>query len=78
MEKPTRVERYGKQVWECTYMDLIRKDMCMCLDCGKFKPGQPDHCPIATDLFEVCKKHGNAFMMTRCPIWEPKGGQKAP
>lgn len=53
-------------------MDLLRKEHCMCLHCGRMKPGEPDHCQIAQSFFEICKQHGNAFIMTRCGPWEPK------
>lgn len=72
MEEPIKVERFGKEVWETPYMDGMRKYSCLCLHCENMKPGEPDHCPAAAAFYEICKKYGNAFVMTRCSIWKPK------
>ena len=70
MEDPVQVTRYDKEVWCTPAMDMLRKEHCLCLHCAKMKPGQEDHCKIATEFYEICKQHGNAFMMTRCEKWE--------
>ena len=73
MEKPIRVHKYGHDCWETQAMDTLRKEHCMCLFCERLKPNQSDNCEIAQFLFDnVCKKYGNAFIMTRCPIWVEK------
>jgi hypothetical protein len=72
MEAPVQVEKYGKTVWETPFMDKMRNEHCMCLNCDKLKPGEPDHCPIAQSFFEICQAHGNAMVMTRCDSWGPK------
>lgn len=69
MEKPKQVERYGKKVWEISKIDQIRRDNCMCLHCLKLKPGEKENCQIAQKLFEICQKHGNAMIVTRCEEW---------
>jgi len=63
------VERYGKEVFESNF-DAIRRGNCMCLQCLNMKPGKPDHCSIAAAFYEICKTHGNAFIMTRCDSWK--------
>jgi hypothetical protein len=77
MEMPVRMERYGKLVWETTVMDCVRRGKCMCLHCGRLKIGNPElNCKIAQAFFEICKEHGNAFIMTRCDSWIEKEGEK--
>lgn len=77
MEEPVKVERYGKMVWETPAMDAQRKYHCMCLNCGKMKPGKDDHCKIASAFYEICKEHGNAFILTRCDSWSKNGKEEA-
>jgi hypothetical protein len=73
MEKPVYVERYGKLVWETPGMDIMRSEHCMCLHCSRMKIGEPDHCVVASKFFEICKMHGNAFILTRCDSWKEQG-----
>lgn len=72
MEKPQQEERYGKTVWLTPAMDTLRREHCMCLHCAEMRPGESSHCNIAQSFFEICKAHGNAFIMTRCDSWKPK------
>ena len=71
MEKPVKVERYGQEVWETPAMDMLRKEHCMCLNCARMKPGEKENCKIAQKFYKICKKYGNAFMLTRCNSWLP-------
>lgn len=66
--------KYDQQVWQVDDMDELRKTNCMCLNCANFKPNEEDHCKIASDLFNIAKVHGNAFMMTRCGEWKIQEG----
>lgn len=72
MQEPIRIQRYDKLVFENSAAEAIRKAHCLCLHCGKMKPGASDNCPAAAAYYELCKQYGNAFVMTRCSIWEPK------
>ena len=73
MEKKMRkVERYGKMVWENEEFEDQRRGNCLCHQCGRLKPGEDDNCEAAKEFFETCKKHGCAFILTRCGLWEPK------
>ena len=70
MEQPKRVERYGKEIMETPAMDTLRREHCMCLHCARMKTFSYEHsCPIAKEYYEICKKYGNAFIMTRCEHW---------
>lgn len=65
------VERYGKTVQENADMEKHRHQECMCHSCGRMKPSEPDHCKIASKFYEICKEHGNAFILTRCEDFQP-------
>jgi len=77
MEQPVLVNRYGKEVFETPTMDQMRKEHCMCLNCGHMKPSEAGHCEIASRFFEICKEHGTAFILTRCDSWLKKGENDA-
>ena len=64
-----KVERYGKMVSEIPSLEPLRKEVCMCHQCGAFKPNDEANCPIAQKFFAICKEHGNAFILTRCGSW---------
>jgi hypothetical protein len=38
---------------------------CICYSCAQFKPGQPDNCAKAQELYELCKRQG-----VTTPVWE--------
>jgi len=47
----------------------LRAGECLCLNyCARFKPGEPDHCPAAQELYQIAVKYGVAFPVTRCPM----------
>ncbi len=66
------VERYGKKVHENSDMEKQRQSECLCMNCERMKPGKSDHCHIASKFYEVCKEHGNAFILTRCEDYKAK------
>ncbi len=71
-DKPVKGVFHGKEAWANPMMDNLRKDECLCLNCGNLKPNQPDNCPIAQYFFEICVKENVALAVTRCPLWKPK------
>ena len=48
---------------------------CLCWSCEKLKPGQPDNCPIAQELYEFCVKHNTVTPVYECPVFEPNNNQ---
>ena len=76
MQKPVKKTRYGTEVWETEGMDMLRRENCMCLHCGKLKPKLIDNCPIAEKFYTLCVENGTAFILTRCKDWIEKGGSK--
>lgn len=69
---PRQEEHYGRTVWVNPLTEALREKECLCFNCDKMKPGQVDHCSIATAFYGVCRLTGTAFAMTRCPEFTPK------
>ena len=47
------------------------REHCLChLDCKNFKPGTPENCPLAQELFEYCVKYGMTTPVWECPKFE--------
>lgn len=67
MTPPELVTKYGTRVWSDTEMDELRKNHCLCLRCGILFI-----CPIATQLYAICKDRNLALMTTRCQHWRQK------
>jgi hypothetical protein len=65
--QPTLVVAHGREVWCNEVMDALRREKCLCLNCGDM-----DSCPIAKTLYGVCKDASLALAVTRCPLWAPK------
>ena len=68
-EHPKEETHHGVKVWVNKTTEAIRKKECLCLNCGKLKPGQTDNCPTAQAFYELCVKNNTALMVTRCPLW---------
>jgi len=67
MEIEVKAEnRYGVNVMENTFMDKLRKEQCLCLNCKKMP------CEQSQVLYYVCKKSNLAMAITRCPDWVNK------
>lgn len=71
---PQQEEHYGHDVWVNPTTEALRRSECLCLNCDNLKPGQPDNCQIAQQLYQVCVSENVALTITRCPIWKPKEG----
>lgn len=50
----------------------LHRNCCLCFSCGKFKPGDPDNCPIAEAVFANCVKFGIVTPMWECPKFRHK------
>ena len=59
-----RVDKYGVDVWANVVTDQIRRKECLCLNCDNM-----GNCIAASKMFELCKDHNLATMITRCPEW---------
>ena len=57
-----QVEKYGAVVWQNVMMDELRKDECLCLNCGSIK-----ECGVGSSLYATCKTCDLALAVTRCP-----------
>ncbi|KPJ85672.1 hypothetical protein AMJ57_02240 [Parcubacteria bacterium SG8_24] len=72
--KPVLEDHYGQEVWVNKTTEALRRDECLCLNCGNLRPNQPDNCPVAQAFFKLCVGENVALAVTRCPIWTPKEG----
>lgn len=61
-------EHHGTNVWVRSDLKGTHRDNCLCFaPCAKFKPGEPDNCPIAQRLFELDVEHGLVTPVYECP-----------
>ena len=73
MKNPAIKEtHYGTEVLVNKEMDTLRKTECLCLNCENMKPGLPEHCGIAQQIYNICVAQNVAMAITRCPIFKPK------
>lgn len=71
-QEPQQEVHHDETVWVNPTTEALRKEECLCLNCGNMKPGKPDHCYIANQLYQISVKENIAMTITRCPIWKPK------
>jgi hypothetical protein len=73
------VEQYlhhGKMVWVFKERKGQHRQHCLCFICFKFKPGQPDNCPIAQAVYENCVKFNLTTPMYECPEFQVLPGHE--
>jgi len=61
------------------------REVCLCQHCGNFepnkpnppagKPDNPDNCPIAQALYELCVAHDTVTPVVRCAAFVEKAKQ---
>jgi len=61
------------KVWVRSDLKGKHRDHCLCWACRKLKPGKPDNCPRAQELYEYCVKHDMTTPVWECPEFD--GGQ---
>ena len=71
-QAPQQEIHYGTKVWVNPTTEAVRKEECLCWNCEKLKPNQPDNCVKAEKLYQICKTEDLAVITCRCPAWEPK------
>lgn len=73
MSEIVEYEHHGAMVKVREDLKGRHRDFCLCFteNCKKFKPGQPDNCPIAQATFENCVKFNTTTPMWECPECEP-------
>lgn len=75
--KPVQEEHYETMVWVNPTTESLRRNECLCLNCDKMHPGQSNNCPVAEVLFDICKTHNIAMMITRCLMFGLKSSTPA-
>ena len=63
----TTYRHHGKLVVVPETLKGQHRNICLCHRCQRFKPGQDDNCPIASELFELCKKYNVVTPVLECP-----------
>ena len=66
-----KYDHHGTNVWVRSDLKGKHRGFCLCFSCGKFKPNQADNCPIASDTFQNCVKHGLTTPVFECPAFAP-------
>jgi len=62
----------GETVWVNPFTEDLRKEECLCLNCHNLKLGKDDNCETAKGLYEICREHNVALIITRCPLFDKK------
>ncbi|OGJ57998.1 hypothetical protein A2635_03130 [Candidatus Peribacteria bacterium RIFCSPHIGHO2_01_FULL_51_9] len=70
--QPIQEEHFGTQVWVNPTTESMREEECLCFSCKNLKPNEPDNCPIAQALYQICVREKVALTLTRCPEWAAK------
>lgn len=62
------------EVWANTELDALRREECLCVNCGrKDEPKPYASCPAAAKLYRVCVEHNMAMAITRCGAVDGNG-----
>lgn len=67
-----KVEEYihhGIEVSVYTEAKGKHTEFCLCYDCIRFLPETPYNCPIAEEIFALCKKHNIVLPVWECPTF---------
>jgi len=67
-----RYEHHGRMVAVQSALRGSHREHCLCYACEKMKPGSPEHCPIASELYTLVVKHGLVTPVYECPEFSPK------
>jgi hypothetical protein len=66
-----RYEHHGRTVFAISRLRGKHRDNCLCFqNCAKFKPNQPDNCPIAKANYRLCVKYGITAPVGECPEYQ--------
>lgn len=58
------------KVWVRTDLQGKHREHCLCWSCTKLKPGKPDNCPRAQELYEYCVRNDMTTPVWECPDFE--------
>ncbi|HII16224.1 MAG TPA: hypothetical protein HA362_08025 [Nanoarchaeota archaeon] len=62
------------EVWADTEMDALRREKCLCRNCGrKDEPKPYASCPAAAKIYAVCVERNMAMAITRCGAVDANG-----
>ena len=69
--KTETYEHYGTLVHVQSKLKGKFWDHCLCWHCSKLKPGEPDNCRIAQELYELCIRESLVTPVHECPVFVP-------
>lgn len=49
----TRYTHHGREVVANAELKGRHREICLCYECGNFKPGEPDNCAAAQQLYQL-------------------------
>ena len=67
-----KVMAYGTEVSANEFTESLRREECLCLNCYRMRPEDPEHCTYAADLYRVCRAGNIALCVTRCKRFSAK------
>lgn len=66
-----RYDHHGRDVAVITDLRGKHREHCLCYRaCRHFRPGQPNHCEIASANYALCREHGLVTPVYECPKYE--------
>jgi hypothetical protein len=69
-KKFIRYSHHGMDVAVREDLKGTHRDVCLCYDCEKFKPGLPEaNCPIANMVYGMCLMTGTVLPVYECPVF---------
>jgi hypothetical protein len=66
----TLYPHHGQEVWVRSDLQGKHRQYCLCYNCSKFNPDQPDNCLIAFRLYEISKANAIVTPVWECPMFE--------
>lgn len=73
MDTIIKYEHHGVEVSVKERLKGTHRENCLCFsNCTFFKPGEPDNCEIAQELFGICVKYSLTTPVFECPKFKVK------
>lgn len=72
----TRYKHHGVMVWVRTDLKGLHREHCLCYSCDHFHPNTPENCPLAQEIYEMCKREGMTLPVWECLRFDEATGEK--
>lgn len=70
MSEIVKYEHHGTLVSVMADLKGKHREHCLCYSCDRMRPGTPEHCPIASRLYQICVDHSLVTPVYECPSFE--------